>query len=279
MHPFYLLYVNYRLAQPSDPTIEQYSIPDDSMTSLQTIEDYLYREGIVNDNMHMVYMCQGHILHDRTDTNTLRFPILGCLLDFETNTTVFDPLSASSINTNLHTTVMNRLHTIMQQLNTRTASTDISEQELDIPVLPNDVFPNFIAPNVEPYSVVASNARPLNSQSSDVVPYEPNQQSPYESLSTNEMSELQSPVNNIEAHRDVIALLTEQLLSNVARMTSVPQQSVIHPQIPVVYTYATQMGQMRDMGFTNELNLRIALDSAAGDVDEAITIYMTLTET
>jgi hypothetical protein len=45
------------------------------------------------------------------------------------------------------------------------------------------------------------------------------------------------------------------------------------------YRYQTQLNQMRELGFTNMINIMSALEISQGDLNEAISIYFTLSET
>ena len=240
MHPFYLVY--YSLSDT--PSIEDYSIPDDSMSSLASIDEYLHDHSIIQENMRIVYMCNGHILHDTTDTTTLRHPIIGCILDLEIRIAAND----------MHSRLASRLQHIIEHIQQRTEEPSLHEQ--------------------------------------------------FEDRHTNR-SELQSPTNTIQSHSDLITMLTNELLSNMiianastSESVSVPQEGSIlttvinngppmsfpstPPIVPIhvrVYPYQTQLDQMIEMGFTNHEFLRNSLEISNGELDEAISIYMSLTET
>ena len=49
--------------------------------------------------------------------------------------------------------------------------------------------------------------------------------------------------------------------------------------LPPPYPYETQLSQMRELGFTNMANIMSALEISQGELDEAISIYFTLSET
>jgi hypothetical protein len=256
MHPFYLIYYNLGVT----PIIEDYTIPDDAMSSLNTIDEYLHDHSIINDNMNPVYTCNGHILHDTTDTSTLRYPILCFLLNIQ------PPI----LTTDVHLELGNRLQQLITRIQQRT-------QE-----------PTFIT---EPSEHNPIGNQPIGSLSPETEPFIPESNN---SGHIDDRSELQSPLTRPQINADIIRLLTEQLLSNAARMGNEHSPNAIPPIVPPivipnivpnvqpiiqVYPYQVQLRQMIDMGFSNHEQIRNSLDLTNGDIDEAITIYMTLTET
>jgi hypothetical protein len=206
MHKLFIVDIEEYIGE-FNPEISEYDLPDEVMTSLHDIDEYLYESEVIEDGANIVYMCCGKLLNDRTDTSCLSHPIIACILHLS----VIDiPIASTDIEPSIQGSLFERIQNIIDT---------IQERQGAIPIPPNGI--------------------PIHNNLH------------------------QSIVDNPSNPTQVIDILTA-----LSQQMATP-----------VFQFQDQLVYMRDMGFTNEVNIRLSLQTAQGNIDEAITLYMSMTET
>jgi hypothetical protein len=278
MRSFFLvetIHESARVNSPTKPLVEEYNIPDEHYISLHTLDTYIHEHRINNDN-HIVYMCAGKLLTEHTDIDDLTYPIVGYIVSIkkQSNTLPQPQLVTQPANIPIGTNTLETATNLVSRINNLILQVNSMRNSIDM-----------VSPVSNPNLHIHSDVRSLDHNADDdneiVVIDDDNdadEQDDYEDDDDDEdigNEDGSPPANTVEPETIRVTTHVPVLDLNGIRVAiETLQNSGIPP-----YPYQQQLAQMRELGFTNIQIIMTALEISQGNIDEAVTIYFTLSET
>jgi hypothetical protein len=274
MRSFFLvetIHESERVNSPTKPLVEEYNIPDEHYISLHALDTYIHEHRINNDK-HIVYMCAGKLLTEHTDIDVLTYPIVGYIVSITKPPNTVSQITTQAVNRPFDTTRLETATNLVSRINNLLLQVNSMRNSIDM-----------VSPVSNPNLHIHSDVRSLDHNADDdnngvVDVDDAEEQDDYEDEDDDEdigNEDGSPPANTVEPETIRVTTHVPVLDLNGIRVAiETLQNSGIPP-----YPYQQQLAQMRELGFTNIQIIMTALEISQGNIDEAVTIYFTLSET
>jgi hypothetical protein len=280
MRPFFLVETIHESTltnSPTKPIVEEYNIPDKHYISLHALDTYIHEHRINNDK-HIVYMCAGKLLTEHTDIDALTYPIVGYIVSITKPPNTVSQITTQTVNRPIDTTRLETATNLVSRINNLLLQVNSMRNSIDM-----------VSPVSNPNLHIHSDVRSLDHNADDdnevVVVDDAEEQDDYEDEDDDVDADDDGenignedgnpPANTVEPVQIPVTTHVPVIELNGIRIAIDTLRNNANPQ----YRYQQQFIQMQELGFTNMVHIMTALEISQGDVDEAVTIYFTLSET
>jgi hypothetical protein len=274
MNPLFIVETVTDSSLVSKPMVEEFRIPSENMISLQMVDTYLRRHRLIDEDIHVVYVCAGKLLTEHSDIASLRHPIVSYVIPrhvtLQSSMPIPQPISPRRLltniasNANTSSELLSRINNLLLQVN------QLVPRVSSLPAL--DISPASMDVRIHDYS-------PINESDGDGTGDDDGVGDDGDETDTDVEDEDDVVDTDTQVPPSVPVVPPTIPPLNLSHINAFIQQIRNHvPQTPVTL-YHEQITQMREFGFTNMELVLTSLNIAQGDVNEAVSIYISMSET